>query len=48
MENQEIMRLIDKKYTEHPSYGVWGMTEWLRREMGHETNPKWVCRLCDC
>ena len=44
-ENQAIMRLIDEKYTEHPFYGVRRMTEWLRREKGHEINPKRVRRL---
>lgn len=45
LENHAIMRLIDEKYTEHPFYGVRRMTEWLRREKGHEINPKRVRRL---
>lgn len=43
-ENLLYMRLIDKKYTKLPFYGVPRMTEWLRRQ-GYTVNPKRVARL---
>ena len=43
-ENLELMRRIDKQYTQTPFYGVPRMTEWLRRQ-GYTLNPKRVRRL---
>lgn len=42
--NLELMRLIDRQYTETPFYGVPKMTKWLRRQ-GHLVNHKRVERL---
>jgi len=42
--NVQLMRLIDKQYTETPFYGVLRMTVVLRR-MGYAVNPKRVRRL---
>jgi putative transposase len=42
--NLELMRLIDRQYTQTPFYGWPRMTVYLRRE-GHEINPKRVRRL---
>lgn len=44
VENQEIMRLLDKEYTRHPIYGVRRMTLCLR-ELGYAANAKRVRRL---
>lgn len=38
------MDMIDRKYTEHPFYGILRMTAWLRDE-GHQVNHKRVQRL---
>lgn len=38
------MRLIDKRYMQHPEYGYPSMTDWLRDE-GYEVNHKRVARL---
>jgi putative transposase len=42
--NQELMKLIDKQYTETPFYGVPRMVDHLR-ENGHQVNPKRIRRL---
>jgi putative transposase len=42
--NQELMRLIDRQYTQTPFFGVRKMTEMLLRS-GHEVNAKRVRRL---
>ncbi len=42
--NLELMRLIDKQYTDYPFYGIRRMTAHLRRE-GFEVNAKRVARL---
>ncbi len=44
-ENIEIMKLLDKKYTKTPYYGVRRMTEHLKREHGIIINRKRVRRL---
>jgi putative transposase len=44
LENLEIMELIDKQYTDIPTYGNRRMTAWLRRE-GYDVNRKRVQRL---
>lgn len=43
--NLELMRLIDKQYTETPFFGSPKMTEWLRRRKGLKVNHKRVERL---
>jgi putative transposase len=42
--NLELMKLIDKQYTETPFYGVPRMTDYLR-ELGHKVNHKRIRRL---
>jgi putative transposase len=42
--NLLLMDMIDKKYTEHPFYGILRMTAWLHSE-GHQVNHKRVQRL---
>ena len=42
--NLLLMDMIDKKYTEHPFYGILRMTAWLHDE-GHHVNHKRVQRL---
>ena len=42
--NQELMKLIDKQYTETPFYGISRMVEHLR-ELGHKVNPKQIRSL---
>jgi putative transposase len=42
--NQQLMRLIDRQYTETPFYGTRRMTAWLNSE-GHPINRKRVSRL---
>ncbi len=42
--NHLLMGMIDKKYTEHPFYGILRMTAYLREE-GHPVNHKRVGRL---
>jgi putative transposase len=44
-ENLQLMRWIDKLFTDHPFYGVRKMTAWLRQEKNLEVNPKRVRRL---
>lgn len=44
LENLEVMELIDKQYTDIPTYGSRRMTAWLRRE-GYDVNRKRVQRL---
>jgi putative transposase len=44
-ENLDLMRWIDREYTEHPYVGVLGMTQRLRRATGLDYNPKRVRRL---
>jgi putative transposase len=43
-ENLELMRLIDRQYTDCPFYGSRRMTVWLQGE-GHDVNRKRVQRL---
>jgi putative transposase len=43
-ENLELMRLIDRQYTDQPVYGSRRMTAWLQGE-GYEVNRKRVQRL---
>jgi putative transposase len=43
-ENLELMRLLDKEYTDHPFYGSRKMTVWLVNQ-GHPVNRKRVQRL---
>ena len=43
-ENLEIMRIIDKEYTDHPFYGSRQMRNVLRRK-GYKINRKRVQRL---
>lgn len=43
-DNQHLMRLIDRQYTEAPFYGTRRMTAWLRSQ-GHAVNRKRVSRL---
>ena len=43
-ENLELMRLIDREYTEHPFLGSRRITQWLIRQ-GHKVNRKRVQRL---
>jgi putative transposase len=43
-ENLHVMRLLDKKYTETPYYGIRRMTAWLQSE-GYNVNHKRVARL---
>jgi putative transposase len=43
-ENLELMRLLDRQYTQTPFYGSRRMTAWLRRE-GYRVNRKRVSRL---
>jgi putative transposase len=38
------MEILDKQYTQHPSWGVKRMTAWLRRR-GEQVNPKRIRRL---
>ncbi len=42
--NLLLMEILDKQYTQHPSWGVKRMTAWLRRR-GEQLNPKRVRRL---
>ena len=42
--NQELMRLIDKQFTEMPFYGTRRMTAWLNTQ-GYMVNRKRVGRL---
>lgn len=42
--NNNLMRIIDEKYTAHPNLGRGGMTRALRR-LGHMVNPKKIRRL---
>ena len=42
--NLLLMDMIDRKYTEHPFYGILRMTAWLHSQ-GHEVNHKRVQRL---
>ena len=42
--NLLLMDMIDRKYTEHPFYGILRMTAWLR-DKGLEINHKRICRL---
>lgn len=44
-ENLELMRWMDKEYTDHPHLGVLGMTQRLRVATGHIYNTKRVRRL---
>lgn len=43
-ENLELMKLIDRQYTDVPIYGSRRMTAWLRRK-GHDVNRKRIQRL---
>ncbi len=43
-EHLTLMRLLDKQYTDTPSYGVRRMTAWLRSQ-GYAVNHKRVARL---
>lgn len=43
-QNLELMRLLDRQYTQTPFYGSRRMTAWLRRE-GYCVNRKRVARL---
>jgi putative transposase len=43
-ENLTLMRLLDKQYTDTPSYGIRRMTAWLRSQ-GYAVNHKRVARL---
>jgi putative transposase len=43
-QNQHVMRLIDRQYTETPFYGTRRMTAWLRSQ-GYAVNRKRVSRL---
>jgi putative transposase len=43
-ETQQLMRLIDAEYTQHPFYGYRKITHWLR-EQGYLANKKRVQRL---
>jgi putative transposase len=42
--NQELMKLIDKQYTETPFYRVPRMVDYLR-DLGYRINPKRIRRL---
>jgi putative transposase len=42
--NLLLMDMIDRKYTEHPFYGILRMTAWLRDE-GHQVNHKRIQHL---
>ncbi len=42
--NLLLMDMIDRKYIEHPFYGILRMTAWLHSE-GHQVNHKRVQRL---
>ncbi len=42
--NEQLMKLIDEQYIETPFYGIYKMTEQLRR-MGHQVNHKRIRRL---
>lgn len=42
--NQQLMRLIDRQYTETPFYGTRRMTAWLRSQ-GYAVDRKRVSRL---
>lgn len=44
VENERLMRLLDREYTVHPFYGVRRMALFLR-DAGHRVNPKRVRRL---
>lgn len=44
-EDLRFQRLIDEQYTRTPFYGRRRMTEWLRRDMLENINPKRVARL---
>jgi putative transposase len=44
-EDLDLMRRIDRQYTDHPSFGSRRMAIWLSREMRHEVNRKRVQRL---
>lgn len=43
--NLELMRQIDKQYTQTPFFGSPKMTEWLRRRLGYKVNHKRIERL---
>lgn len=43
--NLTLMRLIDEQYLETPFYGYLKMTRHLRKNKGHQVNPKRVYRL---
>lgn len=43
--NLELMKVIDKKYTDSPFMGVPTMTKWLKIDMGYQVNEKRIARL---
>lgn len=43
--NEQLMKLIDGRFLEHPETGVCRMTDWLNLDMGHHVNTKRVRRL---
>ncbi len=43
--NLELMVEIDKEHTLHPFRGVPSMTEYLRKDLGYNINPKRIARL---
>ena len=45
LENLELMKKIDKRYTQYPHMGVPSMTTWLRKDEGILVNHKRVERL---
>lgn len=43
--NLRLMELIDRKFLEHPYYGVERMTDYLRLDLGYRVNTKRIRRL---
>jgi putative transposase len=44
-EDLHLMKLLDEKYMERPYFGVLRMTEWLKKKLKEQINPKHVRRL---
>ena len=45
LEDLHLMKLLDEKYMERPYFGVLRMTEWLKKKLKEQINPKHVRRL---
>lgn len=43
--NEELMRLMDEHYLQHPEKGAPRMHVWLKKDLGYDISPKRVARL---